>query len=139
MREIKFRARHIKNKQWYFGVERDDEADPLLPLGIFWLWVENGILDRETLGQYTGLKDKSGVEIYGGDIVEYDPIGWKDSFSRWQIKFNLGEFHLWGERPSLIDRESPDTACVAIGAAHSHCSIIGNIYENPELLKEKIS
>ena len=68
-REIKFRARHIKNKRWYYGIETDCKADSFLPLGVFWLWVEFGILDRKTVGESTGLKDKHKIKTYEGDII----------------------------------------------------------------------
>lgn len=70
------------------------------------------------LMQFTGLKDKNGKEIYEGDILEYVERDWnklKDLTVRCDVVFEDGAF-----KPS-IDPENSE--------------VIGNIYENPELLK----
>lgn len=79
-----------------------------------------------TYMQYTGLTDKNGKEIYEGDI-----ISWKDTM----------KFH--GEEIAATDvvEWSDDEACYITGMrylkfAASHGEVIGNKYENPELLKD---
>ena len=72
MREQKFRAR-AKNGNWWYGSSLAYQTIPAtntITLKMFWEWVEEGVLDPETVGQYTSKKDGNGKEIYEGDRVE---------------------------------------------------------------------
>jgi len=90
---------------------------------------ENGDINEDLLfykiiseNQYSGLKDKSGKEIYEGDIVVYDC----DNFS---VTWNDGSFHAHSEQEGVYD--------TGFWNITNNCKIIGNIYENPELLNEQ--
>jgi len=135
-REIKFRAWDKEYKTWALDYEVYISLD-----GCLWedsakkfntpnqeiSWSNTG---RYVLVQYTGLKDKNGKEIFEGDIVEYAP---NDIFYKWQV--------LWGKRLAryyLLSLEKdirPDSYLNEDIALN--CEIIGNIYKNPELLREK--
>jgi hypothetical protein len=109
MREIKFRAWNNKNKKWLqeFAVDcRDGGVMPHIASGTFDDNDENAILM-----QYSGLKDKNGKEIYEGDIVKLD-----DGYV-----FEVAIPNIYG-----LEFEAVST---------NEFEIIGNIYENPELLK----
>jgi len=132
MREIKFRARHKETGEWYYGssliVDINQGDDHNLTLSLFWLQVEKGWLDSETVGQYTGLKDKNGKEIYKEDIVEYPEtsypliVRWDDLTS----SYFLEEIQSGGAE-SMPYKDS----------VRQYCAVIGNIYENKELLDAK--
>jgi hypothetical protein len=75
-----------------------------------------------TLMQYTGLKDKNGVEIYEGDIVE-------EPGSRYEVVYHADGFY-------MRDMHEPDNMLIQLRHGYLHCEVIGNIYENPELLEQ---
>lgn len=121
-REIKFRAWDKKYKEMIEDIWIAPEYGWLL------LSDNDAMCERERpeegqcfLMQYTGLKDKNGKEIYEGDIVRYnDPMKSKEEY-----------------------RKNPYTCLKVSWIKHKCCfvgcfqgEVIGNIYENPELLKE---
>lgn len=121
MREIKFRAWDIQNKKWY----------PLPDWGICEanaVGKEDGTMeltndDFFTWSQYTGLKDKNGKEIYEGDVVFHHN-------KKYSIEYATCRYKL--RRIIQGDKEG------RMETLHEHpheFEIIGNIYENPELLK----
>jgi len=76
----------------------------------------------EKIMQYTGLKDKNGTEIYEGDIVNH--AGWVDF-----VKFGEN-----GSCFSFVTKSGETDLSVITEAASRYTEIIGNIFENPELL-----
>ena len=129
MREIKFRGQREDNGEWvcgYYVVEGCKMPKPHFIVTVEGCWY--GVIP-ETVGQYTGLKDKNGKEVYEGHDVDV------------RMSFEGGTLPHRGV--IVYDEEhgafgTKNDAGVTL--LHNHClhtlEVIGNIHENPELLKE---
>ena len=137
MRAIKFRAQDIASNKWLYGDVRHHKDD----VCIFEQGGTKGEqVKRETVGQFTGLTDKTGKEIYEGDIVEC--VSWNEFFSdgsgkpmepfrrRMVVKFHNGAFKMIEEFPEPMKPSYWDLIY------DGDIVVIGNIYNNPELLKK---
>lgn len=127
MREILFRGKKESTGEWVYGDLRHYRSGKV---GIHSDILRYTLLvDPDTVGQYTGLTDKNGVKIFEGDIVVCDRHI-NDEFDK--KTFFVREIYpisgLIGE--SLSGNE-------IFGEDWESAEVIGNIHDNPELLKEE--
>ena len=88
--------------------------------------------NRFTLMQFTGLHNKNGQEIYEGDICKYsyiNPMTREERTFVWKVEWSNGAYWLHSIDDSLQD--------TLLWIQHKEIEVIGNIYENPELLKKE--
>lgn len=127
MREIKFRGKRLDNGEWI-------EGDLLRMNGHWFIFLDpapEGIdkyeVDPATVGEFTGLKDKNGKEIYEGDVMEIPETDFNAEIIG-RVLFEEDAYyiiplrggHLWGLHWSLRKHDA---------------KIIGNIHDNPKFLK----
>lgn len=131
MREIKFRAWDVTDEKMFkpdgFSFEMGISAITVKEVGK--LINPNEMSNTYKIMQYTDLKDKNGVEIFEGDILgsfgkkRRVEVFWRGGAKGWTVRPVRGE--LRGQAFSPVPPISQYAA---------HSKVIGNIYENPELL-----
>ena len=131
-REIKFRGKDFVTGEWIYG----HYMPPFFEGASSFIWVPENCNDHweyvnsqvitDTVGQYTGLKDKNGVEIYEGDIMN-DPtskifglVEWNNILTQFQLS--------WQNMPTTAD---------IFFMVKNGSLVIGNIHDNPELINRK--
>jgi len=143
MREIKFRGKsfnNVSNSGWVYGslIKMDSKGSQsfIFPLIEYASTLTCGQLIRnhmeavkpETVGQSTGLPDRNGKEIFDGDVVEGEKYSGKPGIYNNHtgvVKFRHESFSSFG-----INQYKGQEAKI-----NSLFEIIGNIYDNPELLE----
>ena len=144
MREILFRGKRTDNGEWVEGYyykakycRTDDELCDYITVPHPKEYNEPSshyIVDPETVGQYTGLKDKNGKRIFEGDIIKYKNTD--------GIKFNGVALTVIGK---VVYNEKNASFAISgkdeIGAKYydyfpiKNIEVIGNIHDDPELLR----
>ncbi len=136
-RQIKFRAQDIASNKWLYGDLRHHKDD----VCIFEQGGTKGEqVKHDTIGQFVGLKDKNGKEIYEGDIMYsefsdgsggYSLIGWNER----EASFGMMDAYSYQSKQEGYDfPEFKNYVLIAHLQKALICEVVGNIYDNPELL-----
>ena len=134
-REIKFKGKRLDNGEWVYGYLRfiyidTDKASIYDPIS-----VSNYDVLLETVGQYTGVKDKNGKEIYEGDILIVVTYSYKEPLIDTTCVVEYDNKYCLYNFTEIGDGEIYSYSMIEIGDSFKYeLEVIGNIYENPELL-----
>jgi hypothetical protein len=122
MREIWFRGKSVSDGKW---VEGYFFAKPILEKYFIILGEEQWMVYPKSVGQYTNRRDKNGNRIFEGDIIRIPGSNKKGLPAQvWYNPYNaFFEIRRMGYNPLVLD------------ASEEWAEVIGNIHDNPELLK----
>ena len=133
MREIKFRGKRIDTVEWVYGDLIENQGRYYIYYATSDTTLENEDdtiivlaeeVDPDTVGQYTGLKDRNGKDVWEGDLLSSDGIVCEVAYDEY-----LASFHL------IIDKIK---GRVPLGdmMRSFEFQVIGNRWDNPELLED---
>lgn len=143
MKEILFRGKRIDNGEWVYGLLLEAPIREYREYGSNFYIVrgyaehnDDGwhflsyLVDEETISQYTGLTDKNGKKIFEGDIHERENHFFVVKYGKYRDCETHEDGYGWHfEYTHRKGCEGFD------GTENEYVNIIGNIYDNPELLK----
>lgn len=136
MREIVFRGKDINNKGWVYGALVQQQDNPLrektliisysnYQFGDFSEAVMHEV-DPETVGQYTGFADKNGKKIFEGDILSI----YNSKAFLFAVAWNDNHYILKCTTNGVSDN------ILNVIESSEDVEVVGNIYDNPELIKD---
>jgi len=121
-REILFRGKRVKDGKWVEGLlTKDIKGHIRIQYNPRYFSV---VVNPESVGQFTGMTDKNGTKIFEGDIV-------KEQYKAYERIYNV----FWDEDYFVFRAKSKDYSYHLDEIIPSHCEVIGNVFENKEILK----
>ena len=131
MREILFRGKRVDNGEWFYGFygKSGEKAYIIYDNDIAVAYISMKEVIPETVGQYTGLTDKNGTKIFEGDIIKAQD----DIFGSPFCDGITGKV-VYEESAYFIEPQNPYESEYLFNECAVY-EVIGNIHDNPELLK----
>ena len=137
MREISYRGRRVDNGEWAAGHyltkrTKDHGLQHMISVQDMWGFHE---VDSETVGQYTGLKDRNDKEIFEGDILLCESNGIQHYEHR-VVCYDIFQTRYKAVPPTAYHQNAGQGGWTGYELKY-HNEVIGNIHEHPHLLKGK--
>lgn len=135
MREILFKAKRLDNGEWvegFYAIVDDVHYiySGFLCNGGLYVVAERFEVDVNTLCQYTGSNDRNGDKIWDNDLIEC-----KEFSNGYLIKHFLSQVEWDDDGTGFAFKDSKHSWAFMDSLTVYECQVIGNIYDNPELLK----
>lgn len=142
-RKLQFRGKRIDNGEWvvgdllhiaggcliYFGSDADtteSDIEESNPIAVEFFKDEIAVVDPDSVGQFTGMLDRNGKEIYENDVILQQAYSGKKPML---VRFEHGAF--------VTGEHSGSSTAIRPMLIQKRCEVLGNIYDNPGLISDK--